>query len=91
MRFILWFLVFVLALSFAVKNTGNVAVRYYLGMEWNAPLVIVLLVVFCAGVAAGVTANLPYIFRLRREVGRLRRTQPPAQSAESPGPGAVSR
>jgi len=86
MRFILWFLVFVLALSFAVKNTGNVAVRYYLGMEWNAPLVIVLLVVFCAGVAAGVTANLPYIFRLRREMGRLKRgAQPPAQTEESPG------
>ena len=85
MRFIIWFLIFLLALSFAVKNTDSVAVRYYLGMEWNAPLVIVLLVVFCAGVAAGVAANLPYVFRLRREVGRLKRAQPPVQAVDAPG------
>jgi len=84
MRFIIWFLVFLLALSFAVKNTDSVAVRYYLGMEWNAPLVIVLLVVFCAGVVAGVAANLPYLFRLRRELGRIKRAQPAVESDASP-------
>jgi lipopolysaccharide assembly protein A len=84
MRFVLWILVFVLALSFAVKNTDSVVVRYYLGIEWSAPLVIVLLAVFCAGVAAGVAANLPYVFRLRRDVSRLKRAQPapPQPSAE---------
>lgn len=85
MRFLLWIIVFLLALSFAIKNTDNVSVRYYLGMEWNAPLVIVLLVVFCGGVIAGVAANLPYVFRLRREVGRLKRVQPAVPPDAAPG------
>ena len=36
MRYLLWiikFLLFVLVLSFAVKNTDPVTVRYYLGTE----------------------------------------------------------
>lgn len=86
MRVIVWFLVFVLALSFAVKNTDSVVVRYYLGMEWSAPLVIVLLVAFCIGVVAGVAANLPYVFRLRRELGRLKREQPAVESDAPAGP-----
>ena len=47
MRYFLWilkFALFVVVLSFAVKNTETVAVRYYLGLEWQAPLVLVLLV-----------------------------------------------
>ena len=38
MRYFLWllkFALFVLVLSFAVKNTDTVAVRYYLGYEWQ--------------------------------------------------------
>jgi uncharacterized integral membrane protein len=78
MRYLLWllkFLLFVLVLSFAVKNTDPVTVRYYLGAEWRAPLVFVLLVFFCAGVAAGIAASLLHLFRQRREIVRLKREQ----------------
>ncbi|HXF67249.1 MAG TPA: LapA family protein [Burkholderiales bacterium] len=76
MRYLLWALklaLFVLVLLFAVKNTEPVAVRYYLGGEWRAPLVFVLLTFFCAGVAAGIAACLPRLLRQRREIGALRR------------------
>ncbi|MFN7085825.1 MAG: lipopolysaccharide assembly LapA domain-containing protein [Burkholderiales bacterium] len=76
MRYLWWllkFALFVLVLSFAVKNTGTVTVRYYLGYEWQGPLVFVLLVFFCAGVVAGVIAGLPRLLRQRREIAALRR------------------
>ena len=69
MRYLMWVVklgLFLLVCSFAVKNTDTVAVRYYLGIEWLAPLIFVMLVSFCAGAAFGVLACLPRLFRLRR-------------------------
>jgi len=65
--------VFLLLLGFAVKNSDNVAVRYFLGMEWQAPLVFVLLVFFAAGIALGVMASLGIIVRQRRQILGLKR------------------
>ena len=65
--------VFLLLLGFAVKNTDSVAVRYFLGLEWQAPLVIVLLVFFGIGIAIGVLASLAIIVRQRREILGLKR------------------
>jgi len=76
MRYFLWpvrFLLLVLILTFAVKNTESVTVRYFLGYEWQAPLVFVLLVFFCAGALLGVMAGLGRHIRQRREITILRR------------------
>ncbi|MCW5605983.1 MAG: LapA family protein [Burkholderiales bacterium] len=76
MHYLFWtlkVLLFVLILSFAVKNTDMVTVRYYLGYEWRSPLVLVLLVFFCAGVVVGIAANLAHLFRQRREIVALKR------------------
>lgn len=76
MRYLSWllgFVLFLLALGFAVKNSGAVAVHYYLGYQWQAPLVLVILVFFFAGVAVGVAASLRFIFRQRREIFSLKR------------------
>jgi putative membrane protein len=76
MRYLLWllkFALFVLILSFAVKNTDMVWVRYYLGYEWQAPLVLVLLVFFCLGAAIGIVASFTHLFRQRREIVGLKR------------------
>jgi len=75
MRYILWllkFALFVLILSFAIKNTETVVVRYYLGQEWQAPLVLVLLAFFCLGVAVGIVASLGHLFRQRRQIAALK-------------------
>ena len=75
MRYFLWilkFALFVVVLSFAVKNTETVAVRYYLGLEWQAPLVLVLLTFFCLGVAVGIMASLGRLFRQRRQISVLK-------------------
>ena len=76
MRYLLWLLklaLFVLILSFAVKNTDTVSVRYYLGYEWQAPLMLVLLVFFCLGAAVGIVASLTHVFGQRREIVALKR------------------
>ena len=73
----LWLIVklalFVLVLTFAVRNTETVTVRYLLGWEWQSPLILVLLLAFCAGIALGLAAGLPRIIRQRREIAALRR------------------
>jgi lipopolysaccharide assembly protein A len=76
MRFIGWILkvsLFVLVLAFALKNTEPVTIRYYFGGEWKAPLVFVLLLVFCAGVGVGLLAAMGQMIRQRRELGAARR------------------
>jgi uncharacterized integral membrane protein len=76
MRYLLWLLrltLFLLLLGFAVKNSDPVSVQYYFGQEWRAPLVFVLLISLCLGVALGVVAALGKIFQQRREIIDLKR------------------
>ena len=76
MRYLSWLfkiILFLLLLGFAVKNTETAVLRYYLGYEWPAPLVLILLVFFCAGAAVGVIASLSYIFKQRRKMLSLKR------------------
>lgn len=76
MRFvtpILGLALFLLAVGFAVKNSEVATLHYYLGYEWQAPMVVLLLVFFALGVAAGVAASFSYVFRQRREILSLKR------------------
>jgi uncharacterized integral membrane protein len=76
MRYLSWIfgvVLFLLALGFAIKNSDSVTLTYYLGYQWQAPLVLVVLVFFCAGVTVGVGAVLGYVFRQRRELLLLKR------------------
>jgi len=85
-KYLLWFfrlLVFAVLLGFALKNTDPVAVRFYLGGEWEAPLAFVLLVAFVFGAAAGLLACLGAVLRKRREISHLRK-QLRTHGAEQP-------
>ena len=76
MRYLSWvlrILLFLFLFGFALKNTTPVTLRFYLGSEWEAPMAVVLLVVFAAGAAAGVAACLGHAYRQRQEVLDLRR------------------
>ncbi|MDB5809158.1 MAG: hypothetical protein JWN94_1280 [Betaproteobacteria bacterium] len=65
--------IFLMLLGFAVKNTDTVALRYFLGLEWQAPLVLMLLVFFAAGAALGIAACLGAVFTQRRQILALKR------------------
>jgi uncharacterized integral membrane protein len=75
-KYLLWFvrlLVFLVLLGFALRNTDPVTVRFYLGGEWQAPLVIALLIAFVFGAGAGLLASLGAVLRKRHEIAQLRK------------------
>jgi lipopolysaccharide assembly protein A len=75
MSYLGWILrvaLFILLLGFAVKNDQPVTLRYFLGYEWQSSLVIVLLIFFAAGAAAGVFSMIPNVLKQRREIARLK-------------------
>jgi len=87
MRIVSWIFraaLFLAALGFALSNTSVTELRFF-GMEfvWRAPLVIFLLVFFAAGALLGLLGVLPTWYRLRREIGRLRRELRVAEKAAS--------
>lgn len=89
MRYVLLVLkvaLFALMLTFAVKNTDPVAVRYFLGFEWRAPLIFVLLAAFCAGAALGLLGALGHVMRQRREISALKRELGSRQAAPQDPP-----
>ena len=60
-------LLFLILFLFALKNHELATLKFYFDLEWKAPLVLLLLIFFAAGIAAGVLACLPRMFRQRRE------------------------
>jgi len=83
MRVLVWIfraLIFFTLFAFALNNQQIANVRWFFGVEWHAPMVIVVLVVFAAGCALGVLAMVPSWWRHRREALRL-----------SPTPAAVTQ
>lgn len=76
MRIIVWFLrllAFILLLGFAIKNDALVTVNFFLGTQWQVPLVLVMFLMVTVGAAIGVTAMLSTLVSQRREIGRLRK------------------
>ena len=76
MRYLMWFLrilLFLLLLGFTVRNIETVTLHYYFGYEWNAPLVLIILLCFALGVAIGVGSCLGKILRQKREINTYRK------------------
>jgi putative membrane protein len=71
---ILTLLVLVFGLFFGLLNADPVTVNYYFGTS-TLPLSLILVFSLLLGAVCGVLAALSHIFRLRRELNRLRREQ----------------
>lgn len=63
---------FLLLLGLAAKNSEPVSVRYLMGLQWQAPLSLVLLVAFALGVLLGLFGCSRHLFKYRRELSCLR-------------------
>ena len=57
--------VFIALLGLSIKNSGPMELRFFFDQSWTAPVSVVVLVVFAAGVVVGLTAALSS-FLLRR-------------------------
>jgi lipopolysaccharide assembly protein A len=75
---------FLLVLWFALKNTTPVPVRFSADLVWdNVPLIVVMLVCVAIGALLGALALALPIYRMRREVSRLRSAVTIAPTAEA--------
>lgn len=58
--------IFFTLFAFALNNQSDVTVRFFFGRQWTAPLVLVVLGAFAAGLAVGVLGMVPRWWRDRR-------------------------
>lgn len=75
MKYLVWLLravLFLILLSFAMKNDQPIVLSYFFGYEWHASLVLVLLLFFSAGAAVGMLAILSSLLRQRKEISALK-------------------
>ena len=89
MRILVWLLrafIFFTLFAFALNNQQLTTVRWFFGVDWHAPMVIVVLVAFAAGCAIGVLAMVPAWWRHRRVA---KRHAPPPAAPPPPPPSSV--
>ena len=66
-------LLFIMLLGFALKNSQPAELHYYLGLIWQAPLSLMLLITFSIGVLAGILACVGVMIKQKRQVMSLRK------------------
>ena len=82
MRYVLWLLkaaIFFTLFAFALNNQHVVSVHFFFGTLWQAPLVLVVLAAFSAGLALGVLVMMPRWWKKRRASSK-----PPASATAPP-------
>jgi uncharacterized integral membrane protein len=65
--------IFFALFAFALNNQQEATVHLFLGTQWSAPQVLLLLVFFAAGLISGVLAMLPRWWKQRSAAGQARR------------------
>ena len=86
MKYVLWLLkaaIFFTLFAFALNNQQVVSVNFFFGTLWQAPLVLVVLAAFSAGLALGVLVMMPRWWKKRRlmataKTAEASATNPPA-------------
>lgn len=69
MKYLMWLLkaaIFFTLFAFALNNQQTVAVHFFFGTLWQAPLVLVVLLTFACGLAMGVLVMMPRWWKKRR-------------------------
>jgi uncharacterized integral membrane protein len=83
-------LVVLVLVWFALKNAQPVTLYGMLDYNWQAPLVLILLVFFAAGVLFGLLAAFGTVFKLKRQLSALKKqlkvAPTPAPPVSDPAP-----
>jgi putative membrane protein len=93
MRAFVWLLrafVFFALFAFALNNQQAVVVHWFFGVDWSAPLVIVVLIAFALGCAIGVLAMVPSWWRVRRVARQALAVPAPVPAPPPPNAGPPS-
>lgn len=70
---VLKLILFLFLLGLAVRNSDFVTVRYFMGMEWQAPLALIIFVAFAIGLVMGLLLCSMRLLRNQRELRGLRK------------------
>jgi uncharacterized integral membrane protein len=84
MKYLTWLLkaaIFFTLFAFALNNQQDATVHFFFGTQWRAPLVLVVLAAFAAGLVIGALGMVPRWLRHRREALRGAPASPSAQAA----------
>jgi putative membrane protein len=82
MKYLAWLLkaaIFFTLFAFALNNQQDATVHFFFGTQWKAPLVLVVLVAFAAGLCIGALFMVPRWWKHRRETAS-RSMQPSEES-----------
>ena len=63
---LVWVVVFFALFAFALNNQQAAVIHWFFGIQWQGPMVFVVLVVFGLGCLCGVLAMVPHWWRSRR-------------------------
>ncbi len=88
MKYLVWLLkaaIFFTLFAFALNNQHVATVHFFFGTQWSAPLVLVVLTAFAAGVAVGALGMVP---RWLKQRAAARRREVAAEAASSPAAAA---
>ena len=69
MKYLAWLLkaaIFFTLFAFALNNQQDVTVHFFFGTRWTAPLVLVVLAVFAAGLVIGAVGMVPRWWKHRK-------------------------
>ncbi|MEO5659441.1 MAG: LapA family protein [Polaromonas sp.] len=69
MKYLMWLLkaaIFFTLFAFALNNQQTVAVHFFFGTLWQAPLVLVVLVTFACGLSLGILVMMPRWWKKRK-------------------------
>lgn len=86
MKYLAWLLkaiIFFVLFAFALNNQGAVTLHFFFGNQWQAPMVLVVLITFVLGLLAGILVMVPVW------LGARRRAAPPLQPAPAVPAGAM--
>ncbi len=71
----IWLVVLLGMTWFAIKNSQPVTLYGVMDYNWQAPLVLVLLAFFAGGVVLGLLASLGTVFKLKRQLSKMKSNQ----------------
>lgn len=91
MKYLMWLLkaaIFFTLFAFALNNQHEATVHFFFGTFWRAPLVLVVLAAFAAGLAIGALGMVPRWWKHRAAAAR-RSAEPQPQDSVSVGPHGI--
>jgi uncharacterized integral membrane protein len=91
MKYLLWLLkaaIFFTLFAFALNNQQDATVHFFFGTQWRAPLVLVVLTAFSAGLMVGVLGMVPRWWKHRRAARRAHVSETVSPAPAAPAPAA---